>query len=222
MILDEKINALKSRLIDYATLVEAMIDKSMKGILTKDRKLLTEIIEQDEPKTNDFEIEIEEACTTFIAQYEPKAKDLRTILMILKINNDLERIGDHAENIAESGLFLIERPEVKPLIDIPKMAENSIKMLMDSVNSFINEDALLAKSVCEHDSLVDRLLEQIIKELITFMIQDSLTIERSMQLIRVAQNLERIADLSTNICEDVIYMVEGRVIKHHKEETQSN
>jgi phosphate transport system protein len=220
MILDEKINALKSRLIDYATLVEAMIDKSMKGILKKDRILLTEIIEQDEPKTNDFEIEIEEACTTFIAQYEPKAKDLRAILMILKINNDLERIGDHAGNIAESGLFLIERPEVKPLIDIPKMAENSTKMLKDSVDSFINEDALLAKSVCEHDSLVDRLLEQIIKELIAFMIQDPLTIERSIQLIRVARNFERIADLSTNICEDVIYMVEGRVIKHHKEETQ--
>jgi phosphate transport system protein len=220
MILDEKINALKSRLIDYATLVEAMIDKSMRGILKKDRKLLIEIIEQDEPKTNDFEIEIEEACTTFIAQYEPKAKDLRTILMILKINNDLERIGDHAGNIAESGLFLIERPDVKPLIDIPKMAENSIKMLKDSVESFINEDALLAKSVCERDSEVDHLLEQIIKELSTLMIQDSSRIERSMQLIRVAHNFERIADLSTNICEDVIYMVEGRVIKHHKEETQ--
>jgi phosphate transport system protein len=140
--------------------------------------------------------------------------------MTSKINNDLERIGDHAGNIAESGLFLIERPEVKPLIDIPKMAENSTKMLKDSVDSFINEDALLAKSVCEHDSLVDRLLEQIIKELIAFMIQDPLTIERSIQLIRVARNFERIADLSTNICEDVIYMVEGRVIKHHKEETQ--
>jgi phosphate transport system protein len=100
------------------------------------------------------------------------------------------------------------------------MAENSTKMLKDSVDSFINEDALLAKSVCEHDSLVDRLLEQIIKELIAFMIQDPLTIERSIQLIRVARNFERIADLSTNICEDVIYMVEGRVIKHHKEETQ--
>ena len=220
MILDEKINSLKRTLIDYATLVEGMIDKSMKGILKKDRILLTEIIQQDEPKTNDFEIEIEEACTTFIAQYEPKAKDLRTVLMILKINNDLERIGDHAGNIAESGLFLIERPEVKPLIDIPKMAESSIKMLKDSISSFINEDAQLAKSVCERDSVVDRLLEQIIKELSAFMIQDSLTIERSMHLIRVAHNLERIADLSTNICEDVIYMVEGRVIKHHKEEAQ--
>jgi len=222
MILDEKINALKSRLIDYATLVEAMIDKSIKGILKKDRTLLNEIIEQDEPKTNDFEIEIEEACTTFIAQYEPKAKDLRTILMILKINNDLERIGDHAANIAESGLFIIERPEVKPFIDIPQMAENSIKMLQDSINSFINEDALLAKSVCERDSSVDDLLEKIIQELSTFMMRDASIIERSMELIRIAQNLERIADLSTNICEDVIYMVEGRVIKHHKEEIQNN
>jgi phosphate transport system protein len=220
MVLDEKINTLKKTLIDYATLVEGMIDKCTKGILNKDRMFLSEIIQQDEPKTNDFEIEIEETCTTFIAQYEPKAKDLRTILMILKINNDLERIGDHAGNIAESGLFLIERPEVKPLIDIPRMAENSIRMLKDSISSFINEDALLAKSVCERDSEVDRLLEQIIKELSTFMIQDSSTIERSMQLIRVAHNLERIADLSTNICEDVIYMVEGRVIKHRKEEIQ--
>jgi phosphate transport system protein len=220
MILDEKINALKRTLIDYATLVEAMIDKSMKGILKKDQKLLTEIIEQDEPKTNDFEIEIEEACTTFIAQYEPKAKDLRTILMILKINNDLERIGDHAGNIAESGLFLIEKPDVKPLIDIPEMAENSIKMLKDSVNSFINEDGQLAKSVCERDYVVDHLYRQIFNELITIMTTDSSTIERSTHIIRIAHNLERIADLSTNICEDVIYMVEGRVIKHHKEEAQ--
>jgi len=222
MILDEKINVLKTRLINYATLVEVMIDKSMQGILKKDRKLLTEIIERDEPKTNDFEIEIEEACTTFIAQYEPKAKDLRTILMILKINNDLERIGDHAGNIAESGLFLIEKPDVKPLIDIPEMAENSMKMLKDSINSFINEDALLAKSVCERDSAVDHLLEKIIQELSTFMMRDASIIDSSMQLIRVAQNLERIADLSTNICEDVIYMVEGRVIKHHKEEMPNN
>lgn len=218
MLIEEKLTALKKALIDYGTLIESMIDKSLKGLIKKDHRLLHEIINVDEPKTNDLELEIDELATSFIAQYQPKAKDLRTSLMILQINNDLERIGDHLENMAESALFLIDRPPVKPLIDIPKMAEITIKMVKQAIASFINEDVNLAKSVCEQDSVVDGLMEQVMRELITYMLSDSKTIERSMHLIRIAHNLERIADLSTNVGEDVIFMVQGKVIKHGKEE----
>lgn len=216
--LEEKMVTLRKELIEYASHVEDMINKSIAGLLKKDESLLREVIEKDEPKANEWEITIEDACTTMIAQYEPKAKDLRTILMVMKMNNDLERAGDHAVNIAEGSLFLIERPPLKPLLDIPRMAEESVGMMRDAIDAFIREDALLAAMVCERDNIVDNLGQQILRELITFMSADSATIERSMRLLNIARNLERIGDLSTNISEDVIFMVEGRVIKHHKEQ----
>ena len=216
--LEEKMIALRKELIESATHVEGMIDKSITGLMRKDSTLLTEVIEKDEPKANDSEISIEELCTTMIAQYEPRAKDLRTILMVMKMNNDLERVGDHAVNIAECSLFLIERPSLKPLLDIPRMAEESVGMLKDAIEAFIREDTLLAAMVCERDSIVDNLGQQILRELITFMGADPTTIERSMRLLNIARNLERIGDLSTNISEDVIFMVEGRVIKHHRDQ----
>jgi phosphate transport system protein len=187
-------------------------------LINKEKELLLNIIKDDEPKSNLLEIELDELCINLIGQYQPKAKDLRTILMILKMNNDLERIGDMAVNISESSLFIIERPMVKPLIDIPRMAEETIKMLKDSIDSFITGEVMLAKSVCERDDVVDKLRDQILRELITFMSSDPSTIERSIHLIRISRDLERIADLSTNICEDVLYIEEGRVIKHHLEE----
>lgn len=218
LLVEEKLNSLKKSLIQYASLVESMITKSLHGLLKRDGEVLKELINKYEPWTNDLELEIEENAVSFIAQYEPKAKDLRTVLMILKINNDLERIGDHVANIAESALFLIERPPVKPLIDIPKMAETVGKMVRESITAFMNEDSALAKNVCEQDTIVDNLLEQIIRELITYMMSDPKTIERSMHLIRIGHNLERIADLSTNIGEDVIFIVEGKIIKHGRGE----
>lgn len=216
--LEEKMIALRKELIESATHVEGMIDKSITGLMRKDSSILTEVIETDEPKANDCEITIDELCTTMIAQYEPRAKDLRTILMVMKMNNDLERVGDHAVNIAECSLFLIERPSLKPLLDIPRMAEESVGMLKDAIEAFIKEDSLLAAMVCERDNIVDNLGRQILRELITFMGADPSTIERSMRLLNIARNLERIGDLSTNICEDVIFMVEGRVIKHHRDQ----
>jgi phosphate transport system protein len=216
--LGEKMTTLKRELTEYATLVEHMIEQSIQGLLRREKELLLEVIEKDEVKANNFEIELDELCTQLIAQYQPKARDLRTILMILKMNNDLERMGDHAVNIAESSLFLIERPPVKPLIDTPRLAEITMKMLKDSVDAFINEDAALARAVCERDDITDGLRDQILRELITFMSSDPSTIERSIHLIRISRNLERMADLSTNIGEDVIFMVQGKVIKHHKDE----
>jgi phosphate transport system protein len=215
--LEDRISDLKRELTGYAGLVQGMIEKSIKGLLDRDAFLLEEVIEKEEPKVNDGEIAIDELCANLIAQFQPMAKDLRTILMVLGMNKDLERIGDHAVNIAEKALFLIERPPVKPLLDIPRMAEEVKTMVKDSITSFLNEDAVLAKKVCERDSIVDDLKAQILRELITYMTSDPSTIERALRLLDIAGNLERIADLSTNIGEDVIYMAEGKVIKHHKD-----
>lgn len=217
MLQEEKIADLKRKLIEYATLVEAMIDKSITGLLAKNRESLIEVIEKDEPAANDFEIQLDELCTVLIAQYQPKGKGLRTILMSLKINNTLERIADHSVNIAESALYLIERPTMV-MDEVARMAEITVSMLRDSIDSFVNENARLAKDVCERDDHVDELRDRITKELLQVMCSDSRSIEGATRLSTVAQNLERIADLSTNFGEDVIFMVEGKVIKHQREE----
>ena len=216
--LKESLDALKGKLMESASLVEGMIEKSIRGLTQRDEGLLLTVIEQDEPRENELEIEIDEACINLTACYQPHAKDLRTIIMVLKMNNDFERMGDEAVNICESASFLIKRPEVKPLIDIPRMADEAAKMIRDSLDSFINENAELAQSVCERDDIVDGLRDQVLRELVTFMASNPETIERSIHLIRISRSLERIADLSTNICEDVIYMVEGKTIKHHRTE----
>ena len=218
MLEETKLMNLKKELMEYATLVESMVDQSIAGLMLKKAEMLSDVIDLDEPRANAFEIELDELCISVIAQHQPAGKALRTILMILHINSTLERIGDHAVTIAESGLFLIERPPVKPLIDIPRMADVVKTMISDSISSFINEDAGLARSVCERDNIVDGLRNQIMRELITFMTSDPSTIERALQIMKISSNLERIADLTTNICEDVIYMVKGQVIKHHKDE----
>jgi phosphate transport system protein len=214
--LHQELEMLKEKLLESATLVESMIEKSINGLLKKDKNLLLKIIEEDEARENDLEIQIEEKGIELIARYQPHAKDLRTIVMILKMNNDLERIGDEAVNIAQSALFLIERPMVKPLIDIPRMAEEAIKMLQDSIKAFLQEDSQLAREVCVRDAIVDGLRDQIWRELITFMASDPTTIERSLHLLRISRCLERVADLATNLAEDTVYIVEGEIIKHHR------
>jgi phosphate transport system protein len=215
-----RIELIKKELIGFAGLVEGMIDESLEGLIDREKELLTKVIEIDEPKSNKFEIELDELCISSIAQYQPKAKDLRTILMVLRINNDLERLGDHAVNIAESSLFLIERPYIKPLLDIPRMAQIAVKMLKDGINSFITENVEQAYNVIMQDSTVDGLRNQVTRELIMLMSSSPSTIERAFQLMRISSNLERIADLSTNICEDIIFMVQGKVVKHLANEVQ--
>lgn len=216
--LQDRIKELKKEIIEYGALIEDMITRSISGLTDRKKAPLSEVIDVMEPATNEREINIDDLCTTAIAQYQPRARALRVVLMIFKMNSDLERMGDHVANIADSGLFLISHTPVKPLVDIPRMAEETVKSLNDAVTSFINEDAALAQEVCERDYIIDALQNQIFRELVTFMSSDPTTIERSLHLIRIANNLERVADLSTNICEDVIFMAEGRVIKHHFEE----
>ncbi|MFY9398315.1 MAG: phosphate signaling complex protein PhoU [Desulfomonilia bacterium] len=216
MLEEAKLDRLKKELLQYATLVEGMIERSIHGLIDADAEILHRVIELDEPQANDFEIKLDEMCIATIAQHQPAGKALRSILMMYNINSTLERMGDHAVTICESGLFLIIRPAVKPLIDIPRMAEVVKSMIDDSISSFVNEDAAQARGVCERDSIVDGLRDQITRELITFMSSDPATIERALHLMKISSNLERVADLCTNICEDVIYMVKGKVIKHHK------
>ncbi len=220
--LKERLIGLKRELVEYAGLIERMIEQSIEGSVKKRSSILVAVIENDEPRANEWEIELDELCTNLIARYEPKAKDLRTILMVLKMTNDLERMGDHAVNISQAGLYLMEHPQLKPSMQIPTMAEAVTKMVADAVDSFVNEDADLARSVCERDNEVDRLRDRLLKELVALMGSDSTVVARALQTMRISSNLERIADLSTNICEDVIFMVKGRVIKHHAEEWEED
>lgn len=219
--LEERIVHLKRDIVSFASLVEKMIENSIDGLVKKNGSILKEVVDVMEARANNCEIDIDEQCITLIARFQPKARELRTILMIMQINKDIERMGDHAVNIAESALFLIDRPQVKPLIDTPRMAHISINMLKDSITSFVDENPTLAQTVFERDNDVDNLGEQILRELITFMTADPSTIERSLHILRIARELERIADLSTNMCEDTIFIVQGRVIKHHKESNPS-
>ncbi len=212
--LPERLLKLKEQIVVEASLVEKMIKNGMEGLIKKDAEKLKSVIQKDEPDLNDSELEVDEKCVELIALFQPEAGDLRTVLMILKMNNDIERMGDLAVNLAQSALFLIERPEVKPYIDLPRMGDETVKMLKDSISSFTEKDTQLAKDVCERDDVVDNLGNQILRELITYMIDDPKTIERSLHILRIARNLERIADLSTNIAEDVIFMAEGIIIRH--------
>lgn len=218
--LDDKMNELKKMLVDYSSLAMDMVDKSIRGLVDEDEERIREVLENDEPRANELELIIDDQCVTIILKFQPRAIDLRTIIMCLKMNNDLERIGDHAVNIGQSALFLLAKPFVKPFTHLPRMAEAVVGMLNDSVRSFVDNDPALAKNVCERDSRVDGLRDHILRALIARMIDDPGTIERSLHLWRISQNLERIADLSTNLCEEVIYLVQGRVIKHHHENSE--
>jgi len=184
--LPERINELKGQVVQFASHIEHMKDKSIRGLLERDASVLEEVIKKDEPRANSFELEIDELCTTLIAQFQPMAKDLRTILVVYDMNGSLERMGDHAVNIAESALELIQHPPIKPFIDIPRMNDLVKKMLSDVISSFINEDHALAMEVCTRDSIIDGLRDQILRELITFMTANPSIIGDCMHIIRIA------------------------------------
>jgi len=219
-VLEDKTAELKQQLFTMAGIVEEMIANSVKSLVSKDPALAERVIGPDEDRVNRLEIENEDAAINLVALYQPEASDLRTLTMVIKINNDLERLGDHAVNIAEAAQFLMMRPAVKPLVDIPKMADHATAMLKDSLDAFTRSDAELARSVCARDTIVDDLNSTVKLDLAKIMGDDSTTIERALKLIMVSLNLERIADLATNIAEDVIYIATGQVIKHGKGEPQ--
>lgn len=210
---EERMRELRERLLYMARLVREMVEASVQGLRQQDPRLLQRVL-QTEDTVNQLEIEIDERCATILALHQPEARDLRTILMILKINNDLERIGDHAVNIVGHAQALLGQPSVKPLVDIPRMQELACQMLDLALEAFIYGKEDQARRVCQMDDLVDHLRDQVIRELLTYMMQNPHVIDQALRLILISRDLERVADLSTNIAEDVVYMVTGRIIKH--------
>jgi len=218
---DEELESLKEKLLLMASLAELMIYQAIKSLIERSQSLIDEVNSQ-ENKVNHLHIEIDEMCLRLLALRQPVAVDLRFITSAMKINSELERIGDQAVNISQCSAFLIKQPQVKPLIDIPRMAEIVQKMVKDSLDSFISRDINLARSVLNRDDEVDGLKDQIFRELLTFMMSDQSTIPRSLELILVSRHLERVADHATNIAEDAIYLVQGKDIRHHIEEERDN
>lgn len=204
---------LNKKLLEMASLVETMIAKSIKALREGNMILAQEVIRTDE-QVNAMEVEIDNLCVKILALYQPEAKDLRTVTMIMKVNNDLERIGDHASSISRIALFMADYPPLKPLVDIPKMAEKAMEMLRESLDAFIRRNAQLAVEVCQKDDEVDNYEPQIVRELITFIMSDPTTLNRALRYIYVARHIERVADLATNIAENAYYIATGEVLKH--------
>jgi len=213
-----QMDELKAQLVAYGQFVQNMIEKSRRALVSRQPGLPREIIDTDEPRANKTEIDLEAECTSLIARHQPMAKDLRTILMVMGITNDLERIADHSVNIAEAVVEHINGTTIRPDDDVLKMFEETIRMVDESIHAFITEDAALGQRVCESDNIVDDLATRILEELSASMTSTPASVPEKLAILKIAGNLERIADLSTNIGEDVIYMTEGRVIKHHQED----
>src|SRR5512139_3054385 len=218
----KELEELKENLLKMAAMVEEAIRDSVQSLVKRDSDLAQKTFNYED-RINKMEIAIDEMCLKLLALRQPMAADLRFITSAMKIITDLERMGDQAVNIAERAISLNEEPLLKPYIDIPRMAEISQSMVKDVLDAFVNSDSKLARSVCERDDMVDNLNDQVFRELLTFMISDPQTITRAVHLMIVCRCLERIADHATNIAEDVIFLVDARVIKHHadaKEEVE--
>jgi len=218
----KELNELKQNLLKMATIVEEAIHDSVQSLVKRDSELAQKTFSMED-QINKMEIAIEDMCLKLLALRQPMAADLRFITAALKIVTDLERMGDQAVNICERAISLNQEPQLKPYIDIPRIAEIAQSMVKDVLDAFVNRDVKLARSVCERDDLVDGLNDQVFRELLTYMISDPKTITRAVHLMIVCRCLERIADHATNIAEDVIFMVDALVIKHHadvKEETK--
>ena len=213
----EELEELRKELLTMAGLVELAVHQSVLSLTQRDQDRAQQVL-VSEARINQLEIRIDELATRLLALHQPMARDLRFLTAAIKINNDLERMGDLAVNIVERSLSLISQPPVKPMIDIPRMAQLAESMVRNSLDSFVKSDAELARSVLVSDDAVDNLRDSITKELIGFMERDPSTVSRALDLILVARNLERIADHATNIAEDVLFLIQGVDVRHHAEE----
>ncbi len=214
--LEQSLTELQNKMRKAAFLAESMVDKAITALTDRRASLAKEVTEVDEEEIDRLDLEIDETIVKILARYHPVAKDLRLVLSSFSVNRHLERIGDHAVNVAEYALDLIPQSPVKPLIDIPRMASIAREMLRDAIDSLLEEDADKALEVIKRDDQVDHLLEQVKRELITYMMSDPKTIDRSLKLTSIARNLERIADLATNIAENTVFLVKGKMIKHRE------
>jgi phosphate transport system protein len=206
----KKLQEIQGELLAMGSTVEKAISRSIKALKDRDLKLANQVIADDQ-KINEKRFEIEETCIQLIATQQPMAGDLRTLISVLSIVSELERIGDHAEGIAKIVVMIGDEPPLKPLIDIPRMAEKTIDMLRRSLDAFMNCDENIAQQIAVEDDEVDQLYEQVFRELIGYMVEDPKTITRATRLLWVAHNLERSADRVTNICERVVFTVTGKM-----------
>ncbi len=213
--IENMMTELKRSLLSYASFVKDMINKSIKGLVDRDKNILEEVINDLENYANIKELEIDEFCISSIAQYQPKGKFLRQIIMSLKINNDLERIADHAVNIAEASIQLFKYPSSAIDENIIKMSNMAISMFEEAILSYSYEDPEKALFVCESDNEMDNLNEKIILSFLSKPLENLEEKNSSLSLVLISRNLERIADLATNIAEDVYFIATGKVIKHH-------
>jgi phosphate transport system protein len=214
-----ELQALKNRLLRMGALVEERVHGAMQALMERRLEAAESIIVGD-AEVNDMQIEIDDRCLKLLALQNPMASDLRLITAAMKINADLERIGDQAVNIAENAVKVAALPPLRPMIDLPRMAEIAEGMTRDSLDAFVRRDASLARDILSRDDEVDQLKDQIFRVLLTHMMADPGTIERALGLILVSRNLERIADHATNIAEDVIFVVEAKDVRHHHEERE--
>lgn len=204
---------LKETILKMAIAVEAAIKDSVRSLVERDSALARQVIDADR-KVNTLDVQIDEECIRLLALKQPMGKDLRFITTAMKITTDLERIADNAVNIAERALELNEEPLLKPYIDIPRMSRIAQSMVRDTIDAFINGDKQLAKDVIMRDDEVDALNEIVLKELMLIMTRDSSTVSRAVKISYISKYLERIADHATNVAETVIYMVDGKIIRH--------
>jgi len=210
----EELDALQSRLLEMGGLAEERVRAAIQGLVTRDPTLFEKVLLGDEP-INQLHIEVDNRCFRLLALHQPMATDLRAIVAAVKINTDLERVGDLAVNIAEAGTRYISHPPVKKLIDIPQMGDIAQAMLRDALDAFVKRDTRLAHEVLNEDDRLDSLKTQVFRDLLTYMLKDQSTVEPALDLILVSRHLERIGDHATNIAEDVIFMVSALDVRHH-------
>ena len=212
----EELDELQARLLEMAGLVESAIHQSVNALVQRDEEAAKEVLWK-EALINQKDIEIDEFATRLLALYQPMARDMRFLTAVIKINGDLERMGDLAVNITERAMQLMHDTPVKPLIDIPKMASLAETMVRKSLDALVKRDEALARSVLISDDEVDSLRDAVYKELVAFMQEESTTIPRAVDLMFIAHNLERVADHATNIAEDVLFLIKGIDVRHHAE-----
>lgn len=215
----DELDELKTRLLAMSGEAEAALASALNALLRRDLEAARRVIEGD-ADLDRMEVDIEERCMSLLALQQPMAKDLRMLTAALKISNDLERVGDHAVNIAESTLRLAELRAVAPEPELVEMARITREMLADALEAFVRNDPDAARAVCIRDDVVDGLHRSVFRIVLTHMMEDPQTISGGMELTSTSRNLERVADLATNIAEDVVFLVEGKTIKHHAETGQ--
>ena len=210
----EELQQLKNRLLEMGGLAEERVRTAVEGLVNRDLALIEGVLQGDGP-INQLHIEIDNRCFTLLALHQPMAVDLRAIVSAVKINTDLERVGDLAVNIAEAVTRYLQHPPVKELIDIPRMARVAQAMLRDALDAYVRRDTALAEAVLNQDDELDGLKTQVFRELLTYMLQSPATIEPALDLILISRHLERIGDHATNVAEDVIFMVSAKDVRHH-------